>query len=82
MSLEQQLAAQRKESKENIPEETREVMERAVKDLAESGILDRALKKGAEAPDFTLPDVDGAAVSLSGLLAKGPAIVTFYRGGW
>jgi peroxiredoxin len=37
---------------------------------------------GAKAPDFTLPDAHGKPVTLSALLAKGPAVVTFYRGGW
>ncbi len=50
--------------------------------LAESGIVKRALQVGAKAPDFSLPDSHGKAVSLSGLLARGPAVVTFYRGGW
>ncbi|HEY3817679.1 MAG TPA: redoxin domain-containing protein [Polyangiaceae bacterium] len=50
--------------------------------LAESGIAKRALQLGAKAPDFTLPDARGGAVTLSSLLAKGPVVVTFYRGGW
>jgi peroxiredoxin len=50
--------------------------------LAESGIARQALQVGAKAPDFTLPDAHSKPVSLSGLLAKGPAVVTFYRGGW
>ncbi len=50
--------------------------------LAESGIAGRALAAGAKAPDFTLPDAHGAPVSLAAILAKGPAVVTFYRGGW
>ena len=33
-------------------------------------------------PDFTLPDVQGGDVSLGSLLEAGPAVVTFYRGGW
>jgi peroxiredoxin len=37
---------------------------------------------GAKAPDFTLPDAHGKPVTLAALLAKGPAVVTFYRGGW
>jgi peroxiredoxin len=53
-----------------------------IKKLAESGIARQALQVGARAPDFTLPDAHGKAVTLSALLAKGPAIVTFYRGGW
>jgi len=50
--------------------------------LAESGIAGKALRAGGQAPEFSLPDARGKTVSLSSLLAKGPAIVTFYRGGW
>jgi peroxiredoxin len=53
-----------------------------VKKLVESGIAGQALRVGAKAPDFTLPDAHGRPLTLSGLLAKGPAVVTFYRGGW
>jgi peroxiredoxin len=50
--------------------------------LAESGIAKRSLQVGAKAPEFSLPDAHGKTVTLSGLLARGPAVVTFYRGGW
>jgi len=50
--------------------------------LADSGIATRALRLGAKAPDFSLPDAHGGLVTLSSLLARGPAVVTFYRGGW
>jgi peroxiredoxin len=53
-----------------------------LKKLADSGIAARALQVGAKAPDFSLPDSTGQVVSLSRLLARGPAVVTFYRGGW
>ena len=53
-----------------------------IKKLAESGIARRALQVGSKAPDFSLPDAHGKPVTLSALLAKGPAVVTFYRGGW
>jgi peroxiredoxin len=53
-----------------------------IKRLAESGIARQALQVGATAPDFTLPDSHGKPVTLSALLARGPAVVTFYRGGW
>lgn len=32
--------------------------------------------------DFTLPDATGRNVSLSELVADGPAVLVFYRGGW
>ena len=50
--------------------------------LAATGIAERALAANAKAPDFTLPDTRGKQISLSSLLAKGPVVVTFYRGSW
>ena len=47
-----------------------------------SGVLDHALKVKDSAPDFTLPDAFGHEVSLQTLLAKGPVVVSFYRGEW
>lgn len=44
--------------------------------------IEKALKAGDRAPDFTLPNPSGRPVSLGGLLRTGPAVVTFYRGGW
>ncbi|MDN2662486.1 peroxiredoxin-like family protein [Psychromonas sp. 14N.309.X.WAT.B.A12] len=41
-----------------------------------------ALKLGDKAPRFTLPNQQGKLTSLDDLLAKGPVIVTFYRGSW
>lgn len=35
---------------------------------------------GARAPEFTLPDADGQATSLSNLLRSGPLILYFYPG--
>src|SRR5262249_13450133 len=41
-----------------------------------------ALKVGDRAPDFELPDATGKKVKLSELTARGPVVMTWYRGGW
>jgi peroxiredoxin len=41
-----------------------------------------ALKLGQQAVNFALPNQKGESVSLADLLAKGPVVVTFYRGSW
>ena len=46
------------------------------------GIPGRSLKPGDTAPGFALPDATGRTVALGDLLAGGPVVLTFYRGGW
>ena len=73
------------ESGKHPPKPSREVldiMNRATADLIASGQAERAPKAGAKAPEFTLKDSDGRAVSSLDLLAKGPLVVSFYRGVW
>jgi len=36
----------------------------------------------ARAPDFELPAHDGRTVTLAELVARGPAVLVFYRGHW
>jgi peroxiredoxin len=50
--------------------------------LITSGAAEQALKEGAQAADFILPDALGVAMKLSHLLAQGPVVMVFYRGQW
>ena len=43
--------------------------------------LDR-VKVGQPAPDFTLEDADGKAITLSALRGKKSVVLVFYRGYW
>ncbi|MBT8461315.1 MAG: redoxin domain-containing protein [Gemmatimonadetes bacterium] len=53
-----------------------------IEDLRATGIEDRVLKVGDEAPDFELESTAGGMVSLDALVTQGPVILTFYRGRW
>lgn len=66
----------------NAPPEVHVVMKRATAELVATGQADRALKVGDRAPVFTLDDPDGNPVSSTDLLAKGPLVLSFYRGVW
>jgi len=57
-------------------------MHRATDELIASGAGERALKAGDRAPEFALKDANGREVASRELLAKGPLVVTFYRGVW
>ncbi len=82
MSLKAQLDTQRTQSRERMPDETRTLMDEATEALRQSGIVDRSLKVGDTMPTFTLPNATGRIVSSAELLANGPLVVSFYRGGW
>lgn len=81
-SLARQLQEQNEANRSNIPAGTLSVMDQATAEVAASGIMDTSLGVGATVPDFALPDATGTMVSLSSLLAKGPVVLAFYRGGW
>ncbi len=82
MNLQEQLDALRAQSKARIPAEAQAIMQRSVDELRASGILSCVPKAGDRAPGFTLPNSDGQPVALTNLLAKGPVVVSFYRGRW
>ena len=62
--------------------ETQAVHVRVVQQLQEQRIVDRALKVGAHAPQFQLPDHRGETISSAELLSHGPLVVNFFRGRW
>ena len=82
MTLHEQLDAQRAQSRERMPAAIRILMDQGTEALRQSGLVDRILKVGDTIPAFTLPDATGHPVSSAALLAKGPLVVSFYRGGW
>jgi len=58
------------------------IVDRLVARLREHGAGEAAPKPGDIMPPFVLPDETGELVGLAGVLARGPAIVTFHRGHW
>ena len=82
MKLQEKLDRYKKSFLEKAPAEAVAVMQKATRDLAESGLVEKAVGPGDCAPDFSLENTAGDQVGLSGLLLKGPAVLTFYRGKW
>ena len=82
MSLQEKLDAFKADFESKAPKQAVEVMRRATAELIASGQAARALKAGAVAPAFTLPEADGGSVASSDLLTRGPLVLSFYRGVW
>lgn len=80
--LQQQLDEYKSQFIAKVPPDVLATVKQSTEELVQSGIAEQALKKGEKAPDFELPDVSGRNVVLSDLLAKGPVVLAFYRGGW
>jgi peroxiredoxin len=82
-SLQDQLDRITQNTRALVQPERLAISENATADLFNTGIEDRILKVGAQAPAFTLEDArTGKPVSSADLLALGPLVVNFFRGRW
>lgn len=54
----------------------------ALRKTPPAGIEGRVRQIGTTAPGFSLTAADGTTRSLKSLLARGPAVIVFYRGPW
>jgi peroxiredoxin len=81
-TLSEQLEEYRAGWMQRVPEERRAIMERHIAHLTAIGQGKLARQVGERAPPILLPDAHGAMFDVATLLAKGPVVLTFYRGGW
>ncbi|MGD2149195.1 MAG: hypothetical protein PVJ20_00700 [Desulfobacterales bacterium] len=82
MSLKQDLDDLKEKSSKNIPQDTLNIMSADTELLKKSGITDRSLKTGDTIPSFSLSNAKSELISSSYLVANGPLVLSFYRGGW
>jgi peroxiredoxin len=66
---------------DGVPASVHAVFSRATDELVASGISQRVRASGP-APAFELKNADGVTIRLVDLLAKGPVVLSFYRGVW
>ncbi|HSZ05984.1 MAG TPA: peroxiredoxin-like family protein [Solirubrobacteraceae bacterium] len=64
-----------------LPADVLETFARDREALIDRGAGD-SVKAGDVLENFTLPDATGSEVSLAEIIADGPAVLVFYRGGW
>ena len=82
MTLKERLDAQRAAGAGRLPPATAAIMKRATEDLRASGILQKVVGVGQRVPEFVAASHDGRQVSSRDLLARGPLVVSFFRGAW
>jgi peroxiredoxin len=82
-SLQDQLDRITQNTRALVQPERLAISEKATEDLFNTGIEDRILKVGTQAPVFTLEDaLTHKPVSSADLLALGPLVINFFRGRW
>ena len=82
MSLQEQLDRIRERGEATRPPQRTAAFKRAVAELKADGIEQRVLTTGATIPTFTLLNQEGQPIHSRHLLARGPLVITFYRGKW
>lgn len=65
-----------------IPPDELKIMHRVTVDQRASGFQARMPKPGQPGPAFTLTNQDGMDVSSAALVARGPLVISFFRGRW
>jgi peroxiredoxin len=65
-----------------MPKEASDVILTSTADIKASYDSTTAVQVGQTLPEFTLSDATGKQVSSASLLAKGPLLISFYRGEW
>jgi peroxiredoxin len=81
-SLQDQLDEITANTRKLVQPERMAISERSIEALFASGIENRILPIGAQAPEFALKDARGKTVRSKDLLAVGPLIIKFFRGRW
>src|SRR5271165_36696 len=66
----------------HLPAEIAQVFADEQQGWRDRGAPAATIAVGSRLEDFTLPDATGAEVALGELVADGPAVIVFYRGGW
>ena len=81
MNLQSQLDVAKEQLVASTPLEFHSSMFRMIQEQQESGLV-YGLTVGSKAKDFTLRNALGQEMNLFEELAKGPVVLSFYRGGW
>ena len=82
MSLATDLATLKEGMYARIPKELSHAISKSIEDFTQTWNPANAINVGQLFPDFSLSDATGKQLSMKKLLADGPLLISFYRGGW
>jgi len=82
MLLKAQLAAEKARFEATSPDSFAETVRASIAAISHSNLLERALKGGDSAPAFRLHDRQARPFDLDDHLARGPVVLSFFRGEW
>ena len=83
MTLQDKLDAFKADFEANVaPAEAVQAFHRSNRELIDAGRAERALRAGDVSPAFSLRNAEGSTVTSDALLARGPLVLSFYRGVW
>ena len=81
-SLKATLDAKKADFEAKASTEKIRIYNEGIEAVVATGILNSAKQVGDTAPNFQLNNATGQTISLQEYLAKGPVVLTWYRGGW
>lgn len=82
MGLTEEINDLKQQLGKDIPREILEEIGQFIQGLVGTGIEKTSRQAGDKVPSFNLPNVSGKMVSPGDILAKGPMVLSFYRGVW
>jgi hypothetical protein len=82
LTLQEQLNAIKAKSAAMITPQVSAAMKKGFEELQHANLLEKSLKVGDSAPDFSLPNGEGKMIDSEILRHRGPLVILFYRGKW
>lgn len=82
MNMQKELENQLNEGLKNRTKEIKDIMENSAQKLVDEKVGANALKVGDKIPEATLVNAMDKSVKIYDLIAKGPLVISFYRGAW
>jgi len=82
VTIREQSDQQKEAAAARLPAEVVAIFDKSIQDLLNEGVPAGVVAVGDTVESFTLRDATNELVTLDQLVAAGPAVIVFYRGGW